>query len=79
MNRPIVKVTRVTLFPAPNVEPHPIEGPNVVGMQFTGGALLLTERLPDGKQVLWYNVPCRIEHEAPSGLVAGGGLIGGAQ
>lgn len=78
-NRPIVKIRRATMYPNPTEPPHEIPGAQVVGIAGNAGLFTVTERLPDGRQALWVNVPCRIEHEEPSGLVAGGGIFKGAQ
>jgi hypothetical protein len=59
--------------PTDRLAGHPptyeVPGGQVALIDYQGGHLLVVQALPDGRMRRWFNVPCMIEHEAPSGLV----------
>lgn len=46
-----------------------VPGKEIGLINYAGGNLLVVQALPDGRSRQWFNVPCMIEYEAPTGLV----------
>lgn len=71
--RAVAKVARVVMYPTRD-EQIEIPGAEIANLGQDGGLMVVVQVLPDGMIRRWVNVPCMIEHERPSGLVAPAGM-----
>jgi hypothetical protein len=72
--RLVTRIKRAVMYPTRD-EQVEIPGAEIANAGADGGLMVVVQALPDGTIRRWINVPCMLEHERPSGLVAPGGRV----